>query len=231
MELLLAGVRLGSEHLACLFLPAELEPEDLHYEVINQTTGEITSAGETPYHGELGWSGVIRPSPDGQRILLGSGTIFRQDGLTLAEPLGKEIKDAYWTDNVLVDVDYTDRVEIRDANTRAVLMSYQYLGTPIRVLSGQTESYLVHRMNGTTAFVRLAFFDQDGDTIPRWWEQLYGLSDTNAGDGLGDLDGDGVNNASEYASHANPQVADTDADGLTDFQEIVTYGTVPVEGG
>jgi hypothetical protein len=210
------------------FFRSSVSPRDLHYEVIDQTTGEITSAGESPYHGELGWNGVIRPSSDGQRVLLGSGAIFRQNGLTLADSIGP-ITDAYWTDDYLVDVDSSDLVEIRDAHTLEVLMSYQYLGVPVRVLSGQTESYLVHRMGNTTAFVRLPFFDADGDTIPRWWEQLYGLSDTNAGDALGDLDGDGVNNADEYAGRANPLVADTDADGLSDFQEIVTYGTNPAK--
>ncbi|WP_415923228.1 hypothetical protein [Steroidobacter sp.] len=82
-------------------------------------------------------------------------------------------------------------------------------------------------MNGTTAFLRLPFYDQDNDTLPRWWEQLYGLSDANAADALGDLDGDGVSNADEFAHHSNPSVVDTDGDGLTDQQEIVTYSTNP----
>jgi hypothetical protein len=92
---------------------------------------------------------------------------------------------------------------------------------------GQTEAYLVHVVNNTTAFVRLPFYDQDLDSIPRWWEQVYGLSDANSADALGDLDGDGVSNADEYDNGANPIVVDSDADGLTDFEEIVTYSTHP----
>jgi hypothetical protein len=95
----------------------------------------------------------------------------------------------------------------------------------------------MHVLNGTTAFVRLPFFDQDADQIARWWEQAFanyptsgtggGMSDSNAADALTDLDGDGVNNRTEFLNLSNPTVADSDADGLTDSQEIVTYHTHP----
>ncbi|MEO8019839.1 MAG: hypothetical protein ABI769_18675 [Pseudomonadota bacterium] len=204
-----------------------ISPNDLHYDVIDQTTGTVTSAGETPYHGEYSFYGPIRVSTDGQQILLGSGDLYARTALTRTGTLGKPISDAYWKDNLLIDVDNTDQVEIRDANTRAVFQSYQYLGQPIRVLFGTSEAYLVHVMNGTTAFVRLPFYDQDADQMSRWWEQLYGLSDTNAADALTDLDGDGVNNRTEFLNLSSPTLSDTDGDGLTDSQEIVTYHTNP----
>ena len=209
------------------YLRDGISPNDLHYDVIDQTTGEVTSTGETPYHGDYNFSGPIRVSTDSQQILLGGGDIFARTGLTRTGTLGKAITDAHWKDNILVDVDNTDLVEIRDANSRAVLQSYQYLGQPLRVMFGTSEAYLVHVMNGTTAFVRLAFYDQDGDQIARWWEQRYGLSDTNAADATSDLDGDGVNNRDEFLNLSNPTLSDTDGDGLTDSQEIVTYHTHP----
>jgi hypothetical protein len=209
------------------FFRDNMSPNDLHYEVINQTTGKITSAGETPYHGNYTIQPPIRVSPDGQYVLLGSGDIYSQSGLTWWNSLGKAITDGQWKSNLIVDLDTTDQVEIRDASTRAVMASYQYLGQPLRVVFGQSEVYLVHVMNGTTAFVRLPFFDQDNDTLPKWWEQLYGLSDSNAADAATDLDGDGVSNAMEYANHSKPNAADSDGDGLTDAQEIVTYATNP----
>jgi hypothetical protein len=92
---------------------------------------------------------------------------------------------------------------------------------------GQTEAYLVHVMNNTTAFLKLPFGDQDQDSMPTWWEQRYGLSDSNAADAAGDLDGDGISNAAEYLNHSNPIVVDSDSDGLSDYQEIVTYSTDP----
>ena len=118
----------------------------------------------------------------------------------MAGSLGKQITDAQWKDNLLIDVDTTDRVEIRDATTRTVLASYQYLGQPLRLVFGQSEAYLVHVMNNTTTFTRMPFYDPDADTMPRWWETLYGLDDSNAADAAGDLDWDGVTNASEYST-------------------------------
>jgi hypothetical protein len=206
-----------------------LSPNDLHYEVIDQATGKITSANETPYHGDYLIQPPIRVSPDGQYVLLGSGDIYNQSGLTWANSLGATITDGRWKDHVLVDVDTSDKVEIRDADTRAVLTSYQYTGQPIRMVFGQNDAYLVHVLSGTTAFLKLPFNDQDHDTLPKWWEQLYGLSDTTAGDAAGDLDSDGVSNALEYLHHSNPTLTDTDSDGLTDQQEIVIYSTDPAK--
>ena len=206
-----------------------LSPNDLHYDEIDQATGLIAATGETPYHGEYGFSGPIRVSPDGSRILLGTGDIYQRSGLTRMGTLGKAIADAKWKDNLVIDVDTTDLVEIRDANSRAVLQSYQYLGQPLRVLFGTSEGYLVHVMNGTTSFVRLPFYDQDGDLMARWWEQVYGLSDSNPADATTDLDSDGVNNQAEFLNLSNPTLADTDSDQLTDSQEIVTWHTNPAK--
>jgi hypothetical protein len=206
-----------------------LSPNDLHFDQINQATGAIVTTGETPYHGDYNFSGPIRVSGDGAQIVIGSGEIFARNGLTHTATLGKAIADAAWKDNLLVDVDTTDLVEIRDANTRAVLQSYQYLSTqPLRLVFGTTEAYLVHVINGTTAFTRLPFYDQDGDGIPRWWEQLYaGMSDGSAADATTDLDGDGLNNLAEYTNHSNPLLIDTDGDGLNDSAEINTWHTNP----
>jgi hypothetical protein len=200
---------------------------DLKYEVVDQVTGLITGEGASPYYGSYSLAPPIRVSSDGQQILLGNGEIYEGTGLTQVASLGKAIRDGHWIDDLLVDVDTTDRVEIRDADTRAVLAQYQYTGQPLRVLFGASEAYLVHVLNGTTEFLRLPFYDQDADSIPRWWEDLYGLSDTDAADASDDLDSDGVNNAAEYQNNSNPTLADTDADGLSDLLEIGTHATNP----
>ena len=89
LELLLARLRLGSGDLARVLLPRRhAVPNDLHYEVIDQATGQITAAGETPYHGDYGIEPPIRVSPDGQYVLLGTGDIYNQSGLTWAGSLG-----------------------------------------------------------------------------------------------------------------------------------------------
>jgi hypothetical protein len=198
------------------------------YDVIDQGTGEVTSTGESAYDSNSGLYGPIRLSADGQQILLGSGDIYSRSGLTSSGSLGKGVVDAQWRGNLIVDVDSTDQVEIRDASSHAVLHTLQYTSVqPLRVLVGTTEGYLMHVLNGTTAFVRLPLYDQDGDQIAHWFEQHYGLSDANAADALSDLDGDGVNNRTEFLNLSNPTLTDTDADGLTDSDEIVTYHTHP----
>jgi hypothetical protein len=209
------------------FFRLGVSPGDMHYEVIDQTNGQIVSHGETPYHGDFSMLGPIRVSPDGERVLLGAGTLFDRASLTIVGSVGGAVADAHWTDEVLVTLDETDRVAIRDPLTNAELRAYQYTGTPERLAFGTTEAYLVHILNGTTSFIRLPFYDTDGDTMPRWWEQLYSLSDTNAADGAADGDSDGVDNAAEHANGSDPTLADTDADGLGDALEINTHHTRP----
>ena len=211
-----------------------ISPNDMHFDAIDQSTGAVTTSGETPYHGDYNFSGAIRVSTDGAQILIGSGEIFARNGLTHTATLGKAVADAYWKDNILVDVDTTDLVEIRDATSHAVLQTYQYLSPqPLRLVFGTSEAYLVHVINGTTSFTRLPFYDQDGDGIPRWWEQVYanggaGMSDASAADATTDLDGDGLDNLAEYTNHTNPLLSDTDGDALSDSVEVVTSHTNPL---
>lgn len=68
--------------------------------------------------------------------------------------------------------------------------------------------------------------DTDYDGMDDYFEWLYNL-DPNYDDSHKDEDGDGVVNIEEYIHKANPLVNDTDKDGLTDFQEIFIYYTLP----
>lgn len=63
--------------------------------------------------------------------------------------------------------------------------------------------------------------DKDGDGIPDWWEEKYGVDDP-----TGDPDGDGLTNLEEYQyykaykKNISPVSADTDGDGWSDKDEI-----------
>ena len=73
--------------------------------------------------------------------------------------------------------------------------------------------------------------DHDGDTLPAQWENLYGLNDNDASDALLDNDNDGLTNVQEYSNKTNPNVSDTDGDGLLDGFEVVTSLTNPLDYG
>lgn len=66
--------------------------------------------------------------------------------------------------------------------------------------------------------------DTDGDGLPDGWEVQHGLNplsaDGNDGD-AGDPDGDGVDNLNEYELGTDPNLLDTDGDGLSDGEEAV----------
>lgn len=69
-----------------------------------------------------------------------------------------------------------------------------------------------------------ALVDADGDGMPQWWEEEYGLNDSLA-DGALDPDHDGSTNLQEFTLNTrstNPHLADTDGDGLLDGAEIST---------
>jgi len=69
--------------------------------------------------------------------------------------------------------------------------------------------------------------DTDGDNMPDGWEVLYpnAVNPTNGADGAIDFAGespspDGLINSNEYAWMTNPELWDTDGDGVSDKQEV-----------
>ena len=58
--------------------------------------------------------------------------------------------------------------------------------------------------------------DGDGDGLPDVWETKFGLNSDDAGDAVLDGDGDLLSNLQEFAAGTNPNLADTDGDGLND---------------
>ncbi len=66
--------------------------------------------------------------------------------------------------------------------------------------------------------------DSDGDGLPDFWERIYfgNLART----GANDPDGDGLDNANEYARGTKPGQRDSDGDGMSDYLEA-TWGFGP----
>ena len=67
----------------------------------------------------------------------------------------------------------------------------------------------IDRTNNTLFFSLNLFVDDDGDGLPRAWELANGLSDSDASDADGDLDGDSFTNAQEYLAGTNPRDANS----------------------
>jgi len=70
------------------------------------------------------------------------------------------------------------------------------------------------------------YVDTDGDTMPDYWEQKYGLKPLED-DAYGDDDEDELENIDEYQQYTDPIDPDSDGDGLTDGDEINVHSTDP----
>ena len=68
--------------------------------------------------------------------------------------------------------------------------------------------------------------DTDEDGIPDRWEFLHGLNPVR-GDGIGDIDADGLSNELEFGIGTDIALVDTDGDGHTDWEEHMVAGTSP----
>jgi len=62
---------------------------------------------------------------------------------------------------------------------------------------------LKHLFNLNIGYLLL---DTDGDGLPDWWEQKYGLNPFDSSDGAKDADGDGVTNQEEYQNGTHPRI-------------------------
>lgn len=72
----------------------------------------------------------------------------------------------------------------------------------------------------------LALQDLDSDGMPKWFEDTYGLDDTDPGDAASDDDLDLLSALDEFLAGTNPTDPDSDNDGLADGAESTTDPTL-----
>jgi len=128
---------------------------NLRYDVLNTTTGAVTSSFEAPYYG-FPLVPPVRVSANGQYILLGSGDIYSQSGLTWAGSLGAPIADARWMANgTVVTLAATgNQTTLRrlGASNLATLELRTFSGLPLRVLGSDATMVVVLFENNTVKF-------------------------------------------------------------------------------
>lgn len=91
-------------------------------------------------------------------------------------------------------------------------------------------------MEEDTEMMKFLTNDTDGDGLPDYYEEYITYTDPSKvktddinHDGNRDEDGDGLSNLEEYKALTNAYLEDTEYDGLTDYDEIMVYGTNPSE--
>ncbi|MES2900766.1 MAG: DUF4214 domain-containing protein [Pseudomonadota bacterium] len=128
------------------FYRSNTSPGDLHYETIDQTTGKITSSGETPYHGTYSFYGPIRVSTGGTRIVIGSGVMFNTSDLNFVKTVGATHIDAQWLDSgslyTIAANGIDTKVSTYDSSLN-YLKAVTFLGKPTALMKSGTSLIVV----------------------------------------------------------------------------------------
>jgi len=125
----------------------------------------------------------------------------------------------------LVDTNATVVVENLFGNiqTGSNVESVVYLSIPLETYSGAAVIHLRRGLGEVTVYESLLYVDKDGDGLDREQEAQLGTSDYSA-----DSDGDGVSDYEEVFMYGtNPLNTDSDGDGMPDAWEI-SHGLNPL---
>lgn len=98
-------------------------------------------------------------------------------------------------------------------------MEYQHVtitvdGAPAVIRSPGRQTFSVEEIQRAATFrldleISTPFTDSDGDGMPDWWEDKYGLNKS-SNDAALDKDTDGINNLAEYLALTHPGIRNTD---------------------
>jgi len=140
------------------FFRDDTSPNDLMFEVVNQGTGQISSSGESPYHGNYNIAGPIRVSSDGSRIVLGSGNLYETSGLTVVGTLPLTPKDMQWLASGALITISPNGADTRVAtfNTSLANTANQSIsGVPVSLQKAANGLIVVTKLNGTLSFTTI----------------------------------------------------------------------------
>lgn len=120
------------------FLRERGSPLELFKQSISPT-GVLGQVVDSPYHGEMTAlvRHPVRVSPDGNRLMLGSGRLFRGDDLTFAGEVPRTVTDALWTSDRLITMRPAmagTQLELWSADDLSLLKTVVVSGAPLRVV-------------------------------------------------------------------------------------------------
>ncbi|MES2924602.1 MAG: fibronectin type III domain-containing protein [Verrucomicrobiota bacterium] len=140
------------------FFRDDTSPNDLHYETID-AAGKIAGEGETPYHGDFTVTPPIRVSPDGSKVVIGSGVVFETAGMTTVANLANGFSDAIWTGGKLVTlrlINGVSQLQTWEGNLFVAGATVrQFNGTPVGLWESAGGLLLVTSVQGTPRFTLL----------------------------------------------------------------------------
>ena len=132
-----------------------ISPNDLIYESI-AADGKLTETIESPYHGDYSFYAPILISPDGNRIVIGSGVVFNADNLNRVTTLPNTISDGVWKGSTLVTIrlisGLTQLQTWTGANFSTGPTIRQFTGTPVRIFNSPSGLTVITSVDGTPRF-------------------------------------------------------------------------------
>ncbi len=222
------GFTWSPENGRLYFTRDDTSPNDLLWEEIDTTTGQIGIKRDSPYHGSYLIRHPVRVSQDGGQVILGSGDIYDADSLEILNSLPIDFTDGMW----LTDGHFVSIRQTTDGNTRLEHWSAEqrlynaqiYAGTPHRILQLNEAYVVITIVDGEPAFAPYvptddgdgdgvtndldafpldpaASADSDGDGYPDAWNAGYDAGDST--EGL-ELDAFPFDSACQLAGHALP---------------------------
>lgn len=101
-----------------------------------------------------------------------------------------------------------------------ILLLFLFIGSIGMATAVHSAEVLVWGSNNWGDPWLLDDLDDDNDGMPDLWEQANGLDQYNSADAYSDADGDELIAIREYLRSADPNLIDTDSDGIPDSEDF-----------
>jgi hypothetical protein len=146
----------------------DVSPNDILYRPVDQSSGQIGTLVDSPYHGAFEIKPPIRVSPNGSNVLLGSGDIYDANSLVWLNRMPAGFADVRWTDTggtVMLQANGTNSQVVRRDNNGDIAELVQFSGEPLAILPFGDDYVVVTDLGGPMFAVYVPNDDTDGDGV------------------------------------------------------------------